>query len=182
MWLARFFTICLHSPAFLYPPRSPSPLSSSHSLLESHFLLYSLFCKSSVWTLLGLCTCCSFLPGQLFPASKVLRARFKSLVKCHLITGSSLTNYWKAPFSRFVLLLCLICLHGTSQVALGPACQCRRHETRVHSLGGNIPWRRKWQPTPVLLPGKSHGQRSLKGSMVSQRVGHDWVHGTYLSS
>ena len=26
---------------------------------------------------------------------------------------------------------------------------------------GNIPWRRKWQPTPVFLPGKSHGQRSL---------------------
>ena len=28
---------------------------------------------------------------------------------------------------------------------------------------GKIPWRRKWQPTPVLLPGKSHGQRSLAG-------------------
>ena len=26
-----------------------------------------------------------------------------------------------------------------------------------------IPWRREWQPTPVLLPGKSHGQRSLIG-------------------
>ena len=26
-----------------------------------------------------------------------------------------------------------------------------------------MPWRRKWQPTPVLLPGKSHGQRSLVG-------------------
>ena len=26
-----------------------------------------------------------------------------------------------------------------------------------------IPWRRKWQPTPVLLPGKSYGQRSLAG-------------------
>ena len=26
---------------------------------------------------------------------------------------------------------------------------------------GRSPWRRKWQPTPVLLPGKSHGQRSL---------------------
>ena len=26
---------------------------------------------------------------------------------------------------------------------------------------GKIPWRRKWQPTPVLLPGKSHGWRSL---------------------
>ena len=28
---------------------------------------------------------------------------------------------------------------------------------------GKIPWRRKWQPTPVLLPGESHGQRSLAG-------------------
>ena len=28
---------------------------------------------------------------------------------------------------------------------------------------GKIPWRRKWQLTPVLLPGKSHGQRSLVG-------------------
>ena len=26
-----------------------------------------------------------------------------------------------------------------------------------------MPWRRKWQPTPVFLPGKSHGQRSLVG-------------------
>ena len=28
---------------------------------------------------------------------------------------------------------------------------------------GKIPWRRKWQPTPVFLPGKSHGWRSLAG-------------------
>ena len=26
-----------------------------------------------------------------------------------------------------------------------------------------IPWRRKWQPTPVVLPGKTHGQRSQVG-------------------
>ena len=41
-----------------------------------------------------------------------------------------------------------------------------------------IPWRRKWQPTPVFFPGKSHGQRSLVGyiqSMGLQRVGHDLV-------
>ena len=39
-------------------------------------------------------------------------------------------------------------------------------------------WRREWQPIPVFLPGKSHGQRSLAGSiesMGSQRVGHDWA-------
>ena len=28
---------------------------------------------------------------------------------------------------------------------------------------GKITWRRKWQPTPVSLSGKSHGQRSLVG-------------------
>ena len=28
---------------------------------------------------------------------------------------------------------------------------------------GKIPWRRKWQPTPVFLPGKSHGRQSLVG-------------------
>ena len=28
---------------------------------------------------------------------------------------------------------------------------------------GKISWGRKWQPTPVSLPGKSHGQRSLAG-------------------
>ena len=35
-----------------------------------------------------------------------------------------------------------------------------KQEMQVQSLGGKIPWRRKWQPTSVLLPGKSHGQRS----------------------
>ena len=28
---------------------------------------------------------------------------------------------------------------------------------------GKIPWRRKWQPTPVFLPGEPHGQRGLAG-------------------
>ena len=28
---------------------------------------------------------------------------------------------------------------------------------------GKMPWRRNWQPTPVSLPGESHGQRSLVG-------------------
>ena len=36
-------------------------------------------------------------------------------------------------------------------------------ETRVQSLGREDPWKRKWLPTPVPLPGESHGQRSLVG-------------------
>ena len=35
--------------------------------------------------------------------------------------------------------------------------------------------RKRWQPTAVLLPGKSHGWRSLVGcSPWGHRVGHDW--------
>ena len=38
-------------------------------------------------------------------------------------------------------------------------------------------WRRQWQPSPVLLPGESHGQRSLcmLWSVGSLRVGHNWA-------
>ena len=45
-----------------------------------------------------------------------------------------------------------------------PACQlkiCEKH--RFSPWVEKIPWRRKWQPLPVILPGESHGQRSLKG-------------------
>ena len=45
------------------------------------------------------------------------------------------------------------------------------------SLSTFMHWRRKWQPTPVFLPGKSHGQRSLVGysSWGCKRVKHDLV-------
>ena len=41
------------------------------------------------------------------------------------------------------------------------ACQYRRH--RFNPWIRKIPWRKKWQHTPVFLPGKSHKQRSLAG-------------------
>ena len=44
------------------------------------------------------------------------------------------------------------------------ACHCRRYRRcRFDPWVRKIPWRRKWQPTTVVLPGKSHGQRSLVG-------------------
>ena len=43
-------------------------------------------------------------------------------------------------------------------------CQCRRCKKCGFSPWvGKIPWGRKWQPTPVFLPGKFYGQRSLMG-------------------
>ena len=43
------------------------------------------------------------------------------------------------------------------------------------SLFSFMHWRRKWQPTPVFLPGESQGQGSLVGCHLwGRRVGHDW--------
>ena len=40
-----------------------------------------------------------------------------------------------------------------------PACRCRRRERQgFDPWVGKIPWRRAWQPTPVFLPGESHGE------------------------
>ena len=45
-----------------------------------------------------------------------------------------------------------------------PTCQHRRCKGRGFGPWvRKIPWRRAWQPTPVFLPGESHGQRSLEG-------------------
>ena len=40
-------------------------------------------------------------------------------------------------------------------------CQCKRH--RFYPWVRKMPWRRKWQHTPVFLPGEFHGQRRLVG-------------------
>ena len=50
--------------------------------------------------------------------------------------------------------------HSGSAVKNPPA-QCRKRG--FDSWVGKIPWRRKWQPTSGLLPGKFYGQRSLEG-------------------
>ena len=50
---------------------------------------------------------------------------------------------------------------GPYQLSILYIVACMMQKTQVQSLGQKIPWRRAWQPTPVFLPGESHGQRSL---------------------
>ena len=61
-------------------------------------------------------------------------------------------------------------------------CQCRGFG--FNSWVGKIPWSRKWQPTPVFLPGKFHGQRSqvpgLHSTEPQQRVRFNWYMSTSL--
>ena len=59
---------------------------------------------------------------------------------------SYLSNHWSFPRGSDGKTTCL---------------QCWR--PGFNPWVGKIPWRRKWQPTPVFLPGKSNGQRSLVG-------------------
>ena len=60
-----------------------------------------------------------------------------------------------------------------------PACQCRRHMTlRFDPWIGKIPWRGGRQPTPVLLPRESHGQRSLVGHSPRGHKELDTTEGT----
>ena len=59
-----------------------------------------------------------------------------------------------------------------------PTCQCRRcKRCRFDPWVRKILWRKKWQPTPVFLCGKSHGQRSWQATV--HEVTKSW---TQLSS
>ena len=63
----------------------------------------------------------------------------------------------------------LTVLENTPGIPSGPsgeelASQCRRHKRcGFDPWVKKIPWRRAWQPMPLFLPGKSHGQRTLVG-------------------
>ena len=101
--------------------------------------------------------CLLFLQGWI----QVLIFLWKSSLK---IQPFVITTYSK-HFSVFV-----ICILVYTTLYLGfpggasgkeSACQCWR--CRFDPWVEKIPWRRKWQTTPVFLLGESHGQRSLAG-------------------
>ena len=68
----------------------------------------------------------------------------------NLISGSPAFSKPRWAISRFLV-----------HIMLKPSMQDFKHD--LTSMG---PWRRKWQPTPVFLPGESHGRRSLVGYTV----------------
>ena len=58
-----------------------------------------------------------------------------------------------------------------------PTCQCQRHKAwGFDPWVGKIPWMKVGQPTPVFLPGESHGWRNMVGhSPLCCKVRYDWV-------
>ena len=63
------------------------------------------------------------------------------------------------------------CFHSSKK----STCKCKK--CRFDPWVGKIPWRRKWQPTPVFLPGQFRGERSLGD--CSHAVAKSW---TWLSN
>ena len=51
-------------------------------------------------------------------------------------------------------------------------------KTLVRSVGQEDPWRRKWQPSPVFLPGESQGQGSLVGCCLWGHIESDMTEAT----
>ena len=76
---------------------------------------------------------------------------------------------WQFSIERHLMEVIKSCDHlwksilGTSQVVKTRLPLHETLESRFDPLVGKIPWSRAWQPTPVFLPGDSHGQRSLAG-------------------
>ena len=59
------------------------------------------------------------------------------------------------------------------------ACQCRRH--RFDTWVGKRPWRRKWQPTPLFLPGKSHDRGAWQATAHGVTTSWTWLSNNKLN-
>ena len=94
-------------------------------------------------------------------------------------TFTSIHDYWKNHSFDYMDLCQVLKVAGPLIPrwcsAKEPTYQCRRSKR----LGlGKISWSRKWQPTPMFLSGKSHGQRSLVGYSPWGHKGSDTTEAT----
>ena len=89
------------------------------------------------------------------------------------LSSWSLNNY----YGKYIYLyIYTVCRHRHSHKESAYRCRrCKR--CGFDPWVRKISWSRKWQPTPVFLPRKFNGQRSLAGySPWGRRVRRDWAH------
>ena len=141
----------------VHPPKEtvlPFRISTSPLLLQNHIfpgikLTIILFCVASSQRLTSVhenCEVNSQGTPWIFSQLRILSTFWKKKKKLH---------YRDCGLPRW--------LSGKES-----SCQCRR--CRFNPSVGIIPQRRKWQPTPVFLPRKSHGQRSLAVHGVTKEL------------
>ena len=84
---------------------------------------------------------------------------------------------WHANSLKFARWETVTCYQSGRGFPGGSRIRLAMQETRVRSLDWKLPWRRKWQPTPVCLPGRPHGRSSWAGGSPRghKRAGCDLV-------
>ena len=124
-----------------------------------------------------------FLHKQGFPHLKSCRVGHKDLQKLTAIAW--LWTIFRCGQQVKQFLFMLLCFSTISVErcwfhAKESACQCRRR--RLDPWVRMIPWRRKWQPIPLFLPGEFHRQRSLEGYSPwgHKRVKHNDYNNNFL--
>ena len=93
------------------------------------------------------------------------------------IAISSLVGKVKTKFSHYTQPTLCVRENGLRCLSSKES-SCPAGEAGNDPWVGKTPWKRKWQPTPLFLPGKSHGQRSLVGYSTGvgyKRVGYNLV-------
>ena len=142
-----------------------------HSNLYLHccfFLIYlfSLEADYNIAVVFAIQSHESAMVGHVFPIPIISAFIVTSVFAGHLCV-----------FTCFLVLTCFMVLMGLPWWLSDKesACQCRGRE--FDPWVGKIPWRKKWQPIPIFLPGVHHGQRSVVG--YSPWVTKSW---TWLSN
>ena len=122
-----------------------------------------------------------FIKKQMFIKENKSQGKTKQYTKLNLLKSSSwqfaavMFSLCLEVFSIIITLRCVHILPNTTSWlgGKGSTCQCQR--VGLNPWIRKIPWRRKWQLTPVFLPGEFHGQRSPAGYSPwgLKRVRHD---------
>ena len=97
--------------------------------------------------------------------SSVGKEKSSSLYPSRFLTKNLVIKDSLTRQKQTSLTIC-IPLWGLPRCRSGKESDCQCSRCKRHGFDpwvGKIPWRRKWQPTPVFLPRKCHGQRSLVG-------------------
>ena len=154
---------------------------------ETSILKLSVLCPTEQCCWMGPAPCQSQRPG-------ILKGKIEKVFchGCYFVCFQSL-YYWLQYYAAGIITWCVRAarsarssgdLHLTQQWEGFPggssgkasACQRRRYKRyKFDPWVGKISWRRKWQFTPVFLPGKSHGQRSLRGVAKSWTWLRNWA-------
>ena len=167
-----FSFTCIWVPSFL--DQFPSYLADSSLFLLLNILIFP---TSNIWRALKLSSnLLSFLP---------LLAGWSHLVPWFYRMWINWCSYmYNSTPDQIYIYKSMFYIYMTSLVAQMVKRLPTMQETRVQSLGREDPWRRIWQPTPVLLPGKSHGWRCMVGYSpwgCKESDMTEWLHFHYIN-